>query len=81
MSDKVPFGFWGEVLGLFNIFNVNPLIMSIPTIEAQYGIAIPVHTAVQKNRALAFWALAVNLHIVSQWVHSCSDLLIIKPYT
>ena len=66
MSDKIPLGFWCKVLGLFNIFYVDPLVMSIPAIEAQHGIAIPVHTAVQENRPLAFWTLAVDLHIVSQ---------------
>ena len=65
MSNQVPFGFWCEAFRLFNIFDVDPLVMPIPAIEAEYGIAIPVHTAVQKNRALALRAPTVNLHIVS----------------
>ena len=52
MSDKVPLGFWCKVLGLLNIFYVDPLVMPIPAIKAHYGIAIPVHTAIQKNRTL-----------------------------
>ena len=70
MSDKVPPGFWCEVLGLLNIFYVDPLVMPIPAIEAQHSIAVPVHTTVQKNWALAFRALAVNLHIISRFAHS-----------
>ncbi|SVD29972.1 uncharacterized protein METZ01_LOCUS382826 [marine metagenome] len=70
MSDKVPLGFWCEVLGLLNIFYVDPMVMPIPAIEAQHGIAVPVHTTVQKNRTLAFRALAVDLHIISKFAHS-----------
>ena len=70
MSNKVPLGFWCKVLGLLNIFYVDPLVMPIPAIEAQHGIAVPVHTAVQENRALALRALTVNLHIVFRFVHS-----------
>ena len=70
MSDEIPSGFWCEILGLLNIFYADPLVMPIPAIEAQHGIAVPVHTAVQKNRALALGALAVNLHIISRFVHS-----------
>ena len=66
MSNKISFGFRREVLGRFNIFYVDPLVMPIPAIKAHYGIAIPVHAAVQENRPLAFWTLAVDLHIVSQ---------------
>ena len=70
MSDKVPLGFRCEVPGFFNIFYVDPMVMPIPAIEAQHGIAVPVHTTVQKNRPLAFRALAVDLHIISRFVHS-----------
>ena len=64
MSDEVSLGFWCEVFGLLNIFNIDPLVMPIPAIEAQYSIAIPVHTSVQENRSLTLWALAVDLYIV-----------------
>ncbi len=69
MSDKVPLGFWCEVPGLFNIFYVDPLVMSIPAIEGQHGIAVPVHTTVQENRPLAFRTMAVNLHIICRFAH------------
>jgi hypothetical protein len=61
MSDKVPLGFWREVFSVLNIFYIDPLVMPIPAIQAQYGITIPVHTAVQENGALTFLAQAVNL--------------------
>ena len=64
MSDQVSLGFWCEVFGLLNIFNIEPLVMPIPAIEAQDSIAIPVHTSVQENRSLTLWALAVDLYIV-----------------
>ncbi len=75
MRDKVLLGFWCEVFGLLNIFYVDPLVMPIPAIEAQHGIAVPVHTTVQKNRALAFRALAVNLHIISRFAHSSFPII------
>jgi hypothetical protein len=40
------------------------LVVPIPTIQAQYGITIPVHTLVKKNRSLTFLTLAVDLHII-----------------
>ena len=61
MSDQVSLGFWCEVFGLLNIFNIEPLVMPIPAIETQNGIAIPVHASVQENRSLTFLALAVDL--------------------
>ena len=61
MSDQVSLGFWCEVFGLLNIFYIDPLVMPIPAIESQYGIAIPVHASIQENRSLAFWTLAVDL--------------------
>ncbi len=64
MGDEVPLGFWCEVFGLLNIFYVYPLVMAIPAIEAQHGIAIPVHTTVQKNWPLTFLALTVDLQII-----------------
>jgi len=70
MSNKVPLGFWCEVPGLLNIFYIDPMVMPIPAIEAQHSIAVPVHTAVQENRTLAFRAMTVNLHIISRFAHS-----------
>ena len=69
MRDKVQFGFRCKIFGRFNIFYVDPLVMPIPAIEAQYGIAMPVDGAVQKNRPLTFRALTVNLHIVFRFMH------------
>ncbi|MFL2915779.1 MAG: hypothetical protein ACJZ45_05035 [Nitrospinia bacterium] len=64
MSYKIPLGFWLKIVGLLNIFYVDPLVVPIPTIQAQYGITIPVHTLVKKNRSLTFLTLAVDLHII-----------------
>lgn len=61
MSDQVSLRFWCEVFGLLYIFYIDPLVMSIPAIEAQYGIAIPVHASIQENRPLTFLALTVDL--------------------
>ncbi len=65
MGDKIPFGFWCKVFGLLNIFYIGPLVMPIPAIEAQHGIAIRVHSTVQKNWPLTFLALTVDLQIIS----------------
>tara|TARA_B110000196_G_scaffold307943_1_gene308102 strand:- start:1948 stop:2133 length:186 start_codon:yes stop_codon:yes gene_type:complete len=61
MSDQVSLGFWCEVFGLLYIFYIDPLVMSVPAIETQNGIAIPVHASVQENRSLTFLALAMDL--------------------
>ena len=61
MSDQVLLGFWCEVFGLLYIFYIDPLVMSVPAIETQNGIAIPVHASVQENGSLTFLALAMDL--------------------
>ncbi len=61
MGDKIPLGFWCEVFGFLNTFYIDPLVMPIPAIETQHGIAIPIHTTVQENWPLTFLALTVDL--------------------
>ena len=64
MSDKVSLGFWCKIFGLLNIFYVDPLVVPIPTMQAQYGVTVPVDTLVKENWSLTFLALAVDLQIV-----------------
>ncbi len=54
---------------LFDIFNTDPLVMAVPAIQRDDGIAVPVCAVVQKNGCTAPVAKAMNFDCTSFYKH------------
>jgi hypothetical protein len=60
-------GIYVEIL--FDIFKVNPLVMAIPTIQRDDGIAVPIGTVIQENGRIALVAEPMNFDCISCCSH------------
>ena len=67
ISDHV--GFRINVQGFFQVLNVDPFVVTVPAVQSQYGIAVPVRTVVKKNRPLACSAMTLDFHWISPGSH------------
>ena len=54
IGDQLGLGIDVEIL--LNIFKVNPLVMSVPAIQRDDGITVPVGTVIQENGRIALVA-------------------------
>jgi hypothetical protein len=54
IGDQLGLGVYVEII--FDIFKVNPLVMSVPAIQRDDGITVPIGTVIQENGRTALVA-------------------------
>jgi hypothetical protein len=71
----------GDQLGLgidvnivFDIFKIDPFVMSVPTVQRADGVTVPIGTVVQENGRIALVAKAMNFDCAS-WCNHVSAVL------